>query len=593
MSARDESVEAGALSARKRAVTLLRECAENEHQLAVQYLFAAFSVYEQRADVPSRVQGRVSGYRKTLVQLARESMGHWLTVQNLLHLLGEPRHLTAGLAGPEHQHFGARLEPLTRRRIGAYLLARRPAERPDNMSEERWQRFVDEVSPAVIEAYGPIKASIDSYRTVAELFASGLTDDDLVEDVTSYGDSRAGYEEWGYDADTVGRTSDYRVIVRKLDGEDVDVWRAEAGVALSDIMARVGGVTDSAQPVLHSHFERLYDLYDDIARISTDEHGVQVARLVGPHPYLDEQSMTGGSAISAQVYESTAISHPRARMWARLGNLRYRLLLMSIEHFFVIGASGEVFCYESDGDSPDLAGDRKPRGLVLLWAFDEMRRLGKIGRKLVQLPASPQSDEVKAGLPFAPGPLPDFDGSAKDWQNHLDAVNESLNLIANAAPRDKDDPFIRDLEVADEKRRRILEGLVSTNVIPGDELPAGFSKVAHIFEESVRGFSIAAHGNWWADITRDEFMGRYMLGLPIIARDANHGCRPDAYGEAWLPYILESDDPEDQPMPLHRPPIPEARIEFLKNWIDTGCLDDSRAPGLSGVHHERDPLPEE
>ena len=62
------------------AVMLLQIGASIEHALMVQYLYAAYSLRDDHA--------KAKKWRKTLLAIAREEMGHLLTVQNILTLLG-------------------------------------------------------------------------------------------------------------------------------------------------------------------------------------------------------------------------------------------------------------------------------------------------------------------------------------------------------------------------------------------------------------------------------------------------------------------------------------------------------------------------
>ena len=87
------------------------------------------------------------------------------------------------------------------------------------------------------------------------------------------------------------------------------------------------------------------------------------------------------------------ITHPRARAWAHLFNFRYRLLLAYLSHFLRLGHDLYV------RDAP-AQGDRTARGLLLIWTFNEMRRLRKIANKLVRLPRDEQPGEATAGPPF-------------------------------------------------------------------------------------------------------------------------------------------------------------------------------------------------
>src|SRR6478609_9951424 len=103
------------LAPRDEAVFLLHTGAEIEHALLVQYLYAAYSLKPAK-EVDEEHAPLVRAWRKTLLGIAREEMGHLITVQNLLRLLGGPIILDRE-DYPFRSHlypFHFRLEPLSR-----------------------------------------------------------------------------------------------------------------------------------------------------------------------------------------------------------------------------------------------------------------------------------------------------------------------------------------------------------------------------------------------------------------------------------------------------------------------------------------------
>src|SRR5438045_480047 len=126
------------LSLHDEAVFLLHVAAEVEHALLVQYLYAAYSL-KKPEEVPADKQGLVRGWKKTLLGIAREEMGHLVTVQNLLRLIGGP--LTFDREDYPFRSdlypFHFRLEPVSKGSLAKYILAEMPymAEMPDEMKE--------------------------------------------------------------------------------------------------------------------------------------------------------------------------------------------------------------------------------------------------------------------------------------------------------------------------------------------------------------------------------------------------------------------------------------------------------------------------
>ena len=73
------------------AIFLLHIAAELEHVLMVEYLYAGFSLGGPQ--VPAEHQKAVAEWRETILGIAKEEMGHLMTVQNLLRCLGGPLNL--------------------------------------------------------------------------------------------------------------------------------------------------------------------------------------------------------------------------------------------------------------------------------------------------------------------------------------------------------------------------------------------------------------------------------------------------------------------------------------------------------------------
>ena len=75
------------LEPRDEAVFLLTPAAEIEHALMVQYLFAAYSLRVVAGEPNS---AELQDIQSLILQVAREEMGHLITIQNLLHLVSGP-----------------------------------------------------------------------------------------------------------------------------------------------------------------------------------------------------------------------------------------------------------------------------------------------------------------------------------------------------------------------------------------------------------------------------------------------------------------------------------------------------------------------
>jgi hypothetical protein len=109
------------------AIYLLHIAAEVEHALMVQYLYAAFSL--GGTNLSEERRATVERWRRTVLGIAREEMGHLATVQNLLRLIGGPMTFEReDYPFPSDLYpFKFRLEPLSKHSLAKYVLAEMPA----------------------------------------------------------------------------------------------------------------------------------------------------------------------------------------------------------------------------------------------------------------------------------------------------------------------------------------------------------------------------------------------------------------------------------------------------------------------------------
>ena len=580
------------LEPRDEAVFLLTAAAEIEHALMVQYLYAAYSV---RIADPNRQQ--LTAVQDLLTQIAREEMGHLGTVQNLLHLAGGPLNLDR-----EHSPFASAiypfrftLEPLTLDSLAKYVTAESPAVLPPEISEAD-RALLERIRDDATRANGgqQVRHVGLIFERLARLFADdvdGLADDDIRLDTNA---AQAKFADWGFEP----RRGDpgEPLIVESFAGTNVDRVRAAAVAAVRAIGAQGEGF-DPAPAGTESHFERFFDIYKRVSALTSAGATVTWPVATNPNTTSAPTEPPAADMVEAalEAHASTGrINDQRARAWAHLFNLRYRLLLGQLSHFLRL--DHELY---SDTPGPQL-GDRTDRGLLLIGTFDEMRRLAKIAGKLVQLPKDDPPGAVHAGPPFElPYSLNLPDGEPQRWRMHLDASRAAVRLIRDQLQPDDvaadADGFLTDLVSRDTHVQVVMQSLAQGDGVPPDSLPTGFAKVVGILEEAVRGFSIGPpHSNFWAGRTRDQFLAVRIGQQPPVNLNPDGSVDPDP-DAAPLVHRLEGQAPPPGPrfnrMPRFRPPVPDARIGFVRQWIAEGAPDDS-PPGQVGVEHERDPAPE-
>ncbi len=151
-----------------------------------------------------------------------------------------------------------------------------------------------------------------------------------------------------------------------------------------------------------THFGKFLEIY----RHFPADGDWRPARNVARNPTTDQE------AKPAQ----RRITNPRALLWAGLLNLRYRMLLMYMEHSFRV-------------EAPAKASGRTPRGLLVSWAFGEMYNIRSITEILMAMPMRVGGD-LMAGPPFEmPYSLTLADRAADRWRMHRDLILASLQYV--------------------------------------------------------------------------------------------------------------------------------------------------------------------
>jgi len=132
-------------------VMLLHIGAEIEHSLMVQYLYAAYSLGGEQV-LPLERRPMVRRWQEEILVVAREEMGHLLTVQNILTLIGGSINLERVNLPWDipFYPFPFKLEPVSLDSIACYLYAEMPSPRefadarkrsPGGKLLERYERF--------------------------------------------------------------------------------------------------------------------------------------------------------------------------------------------------------------------------------------------------------------------------------------------------------------------------------------------------------------------------------------------------------------------------------------------------------------------
>jgi hypothetical protein len=370
---------------------LLHIGAEIEHALAVQYLYAGYSLGATNLSGEQRLL--VQQWRTEVLDIAREEMAHLATVQNLLTALGSPLTLEReDFPIPSSLFpFQFELQKLTKTSLGKYVLAESPDQNTlhamglEDEIGAIWQSQTNTVKKETVHRVGHV------YGMIHDLFSPPGDNPDPASMVPS-SDIRAESvlfqvhpAEWGLGyPDLLIRTA---------------ADRASAAAAVKAIADQGEGseLPDAAS----SHFMRFLKIY----RAFPSEGEWQPARNVATNPTTDPTAAPG-----------RRITHERARLWAGLFNLRYRMLLVFLSHSFCL-------------QQPIEGVPRTPRGLVISWAFGEMYNLRSIAEILMELPLHDDL-ALRAGPPFEmpyslalPSRIGDW------WRLHRDLILSSQGYV--------------------------------------------------------------------------------------------------------------------------------------------------------------------
>jgi ferritin-like protein len=415
------------LAPRDEAIFLLNIAAEVEHSLMVQYLFAAYSLRDPGQFTADKA-ALVGDWRKALATVAREEMGHLITVQNLLRSLGAPLSLARDEfpMNTGFYPFSFRLEPLSKNSAAKYAFA----EMPSIAAAEG----IDGVSPAEIaditkradedNTGQPVNRVGKLYEQIRTIVGSLAASEFSASSVSH----QARFDEWG-----LGQHDILILSVSK---------RSEALDALDKIAEQgEGPETAAAAADPNSHFQRFLNIYRQLP----EDGSWQPAFIAIEDPNV----RTSGTGEN----NPGNITQPEARLWAQLLNARYRRLLMTLQHALEIEAPAQT---EPNGT---------PRGLLLSWAFSEMYALRSIAGLLFILPATSAADEKRTAAP--PFEMPAFLSlptvEADRWRQQSSMLQSAEMIVTSliALPATRGASFLKGMTEADAEAAQIANRVAS------------------------------------------------------------------------------------------------------------------------------------
>jgi hypothetical protein len=423
---------------------LLHIDAEIEHGLMLQYLYAAYSI--GNPELSEKHREKVSGWKNIITGIAKEEMGHFISVQNVLKVIGAP--LNFGRESypwdiPFYP-FPFALEKFSLNSLAKYVYAEAP------------QVWLDSDDPIAREVVDLVNASTSDPHTVGALFKILLQliqDPEVISDETFMANTypyQAKFDEWGRgyvggqrgSAGTgpFGKSPD--VLVAPLMSRD------DAYAALNEIAEQgEGEEVDTDTP---SHFERFLFIFKEYKELLKESNGkFDPSRNVATNPYIasEADADTGSSSNEpALELEADAVTLPETILWCKLADIRYRLLLNFLNHSFALD------------DGLNQAGAYTPRGMVINSTFGEMYNLRSLSAIIVQKPIA-KGSEIVAGPPFtAPYTFDLPIGELNRWKMHKDLIVASGKIIEDLKNY-KNQPDLQFLNALHETDLQLLQSI--------------------------------------------------------------------------------------------------------------------------------------
>jgi len=419
-------------------VMLLHVAAEIEHGLMVQYLYAAYSLGGPDATATPERQTLIKHWQASLLKVAKEEMGHLLTVQNILCLIGAPIHF-----GREdypwtvpYYPYPFRLEKLTRSSLACYVHAEMPPHITAMLKKypELSRRFKEftEKDKAEIErlikarAKGPIHTVAAVYDEIIGIIGN----EELIPGSTFNEESyvhQASWDDWG---------RGYGPEPRQLDASGSPAGDPERQREASLLIMRAATRTEAlkALKAIGSQGEAIHLEPKRTDELSHFERFLKIFQQF-PEDWVPARDIPDNPTTRKfNTDDAVYIENDYARDWGALFNYRYRQLLTCLTHSFRLQRLAQ-------------AGEPNLRGMVMHRVFGEMYNIKTIAGIIVGLDLNKEG--AQGGSPRFAGPpfempytltLPDAEPDV--WRLHQEFLQGSIDvaelLLKKAAGTERD-----------------------------------------------------------------------------------------------------------------------------------------------------------
>jgi CDGSH-type Zn-finger protein/uncharacterized Fe-S cluster protein YjdI len=345
---------------REQLIHLLYEAAELEHTLMCTYLYAAFSLKNGEAEGLSAEEAvSVAEFRRVILKVAVEEMGHLTAVWNITSALGaaprfgrgnfplEPGTLPAGIV--------VKLAPFNEAVIQHFIHLERPADsnEPEGEGfapERQFRRGVDSVrlTPMALD-YDTVGAFYATLESRLQAFVNHLG------------------EDAAFSGDPALQLSPHELT---LAGAQPVVCMNTAMAALQTIVTQGEGAPEHSEG---SHYQKFLELRTEYARLKAINPDFAPAFPAAHNPVLRPPVVT-----SKRVW----IEHEEAAETVDLANTGYALMLRLIAHSYLV---------------PRPSSEK---ALAVDLSLGLMRAVTLLAERAARLPAGPSNPECNAGMSF-------------------------------------------------------------------------------------------------------------------------------------------------------------------------------------------------
>lgn len=378
---------------REQLVHGLYEAAELEHNLMCTYLYAAFSLRQGTDEGLSAAEAEATArWRKTILEVAVEEMGHLTAVWNITAALGatprfgrlnfplDPGSLPASIT--------VKLAPFSEALIQHFVHLERPMDsrEPEGHGFEPQTVFL---RGAPGERITPMPTDYDAVGVFYQTLQTGLCElaGALGEDVVFCGDPSL---QLGPTELELGGAKPVRCLKTAL-------------AALSAIIEQGEGARDHSDG---SHFTRFAAIRSELAELRAANPGFSPAFPAATNPVLRRP-------VKA---ERVWIEDDEAAKTVDVANAGYALMLRLLAYSYVVPRGAE-------------------KGLVVELSVELMRAVALLGERAARLPAGPSHPSCNAGMSFTAlrdaAPLPHGPAARRFFVERIAELAAAASALAS------------------------------------------------------------------------------------------------------------------------------------------------------------------